>query len=181
MLDDPPVRNVSDQPGTPLDWSAHAEAVLAGVHARPSWKEVALGLVEDAVPSLGPDAAVLVREPDGTWPVAAGANLRQVEFGLVVDDDHTLVGLGTKQHPVAVVPDTDLIRSDLIGAPLASRRCLLVALVFPLPVLLVIGRPAGPFDKQDVQAAVGLVERWRWPLASALQRRDLARALQRFA
>ncbi len=180
--DDAPAEVASTAPQAPaLDWAAHAAAVLAGLHARPSWKEVAQAVVDDAAPALGPSACLLVRESDATWPVAAGVGLRELEFGLVVDDDHAVVGLGTKQHPVAVVPDTDMIRSDLIGAPLASRRCLLVALVFPLPVLLVIGRAEGPFDQADVKAAVGLVERWRWPLSSALQRRDLARALQRFA
>ena len=150
--DEPPVEQARVQQAQPLDWSAHAAAILAALHARPSWKEVAQGVAEEAAQVLGPSAALLVREPDGTWPVAAGVDLRQIEFGFVVDDEHTLVGLGTKQHPVAVVPDTDVLRSERPGAPLASRRCLLVALVFPLPVLLVVGRSEGPFDQGDVKS-----------------------------
>jgi hypothetical protein len=108
--------------GTALPWPALARQLLDQVASLPSLAQLAQRLAAEVAAESGLDVAVLVQDPqDGCWDVVGGAGLRTLEWGQRIDEAHWLVVTGQDRGPGLHVPDTDRVRSDLVGAPLASR------------------------------------------------------------
>ena len=78
-----------------------------------------------------------------------------------------------------LIEDTDIVRQQLAGAPLAAWRHLLAV---PVPdvraaVVLARGQEAGPFTDRDLTAVVPTVREAATLLAQAIETRHLARLL----
>jgi hypothetical protein len=70
------------------------------------------------------------------------------------------------------------VRARLVGAPLASRRCLMVASLTPVPAILMIGRSDAAFSPDDVKALGAALGNLRAILELAVRWRDIVAALQ---
>jgi hypothetical protein len=104
-----------------LDWRVIANQLTHAVQGIPPIPLVAQTMADELAASSGAHVAVMVRDDRGCWRVEGGAGLRSFEWAQTIDDDHWLVMAGRQEHPSLMVMDTDVVRSDLIGAPLASR------------------------------------------------------------
>jgi hypothetical protein len=171
-----PAQPVRWRPG----WEELASAVLDEYERAETWQQVAQRVVDDVAGWVETDAALLVRERDATWYPVAGVGLRPLEFGLRVPDTHPAVQSVTPQAPVVIVQDTDVVRSAIAGLPLASRRSVLVGRMPGVDALLVVGTSARGLGQEDVQRVGVVLSHLAVPMRSALERRALAEALQRF-
>jgi len=138
-------------------------------------------VVKSGVERTGADAgAVLV--PDGDqWSVAGGMGLRPVEHRFQLASDSWLVrevALGSRG---VIIEDSDIARSRLRGAPLASWRHLIAA---PVPrvgaVILLARRDDPPFDEGALAHLAAVAEEASPHLAASIDVRALARALDGF-
>lgn len=108
-------------PAPTLDWRVIANQLTHAVQGIPAISLVAQTMADELAANSGAHVAVMVRDDRGSWRVEGGAGLRAFEWAQTIEDDHWLVMAGRDQHPSLMVMDTDVVRSDLIGAPLASR------------------------------------------------------------
>ena len=161
-------------------WEDLATALLDHLEGLDSWHDVAQRIAQDAAAWTETDTAVLLREADGTWVPVAGVGLRQLEFGLKLLDTHPAVLFVTEQSPVVVVEDTDELRGAIANMPLASRKSVLIGRVPGLDAMLVAGTSARALGQEDVQRVGVVVTHLARPLREALERRDVAAAVQRF-
>jgi hypothetical protein len=136
-------------------------------------------LADDVVERADADAAAVL-VPDGpVWRVSAGVGLRPLERRLVLDESHWMITEIASTGRAVLVEDTDIVRQQLAGAPLAAWRHLLAV---PVPdvraaVILARGQEAGPFTDRDLTAVVPTVREAATLLAQALEARRLARML----
>ncbi len=128
------------------------------------------------------EAGVLLLREGDRWTVASGAGLRPLEFRYELGPDHWLVATVCQAERAVVVADTDIARSELSGAPLASWRNL-VALPIPAAEgVLLLARRADPgFTEADLEQLTEVIREARQPLAEAVAVRRLARELIRYA
>ena len=98
-----------------------ARQLLDQVAGLPSLSMLAQRLAAEVAVENGVDVAVLVHDARDGWGVAGGAGLRSLEWGQRIEDTHWLVVTGQDRGPSLHIPDTDRVRADLVGAPLASR------------------------------------------------------------
>jgi CheY-like chemotaxis protein len=136
-------------------------------------------LADDVIERADADsAAILV--PDGPiWRVSGGVGLRPLERRLVLEDSHWLISEIGSAGRAVLIEDTDIIRQQLAGAPLAAWRHLLAV---PVPdvraiVVLARGREGGPFTDRDLSAVISPVREAAALLAQAVETRRLARML----
>jgi hypothetical protein len=144
-------------------------------------RETADVVIVDAVERTAASAgAVLV--PDGErWRVVAGIRLRPREHRYELDADSWLVNEIARGYRGAIIEDTDVARSPLHGAPLASRRHLLAVPVSTVEGLLLVGRDEDPPFTEDDLLMLARVGQEAAPLLSAaVATRSLARALSEF-
>jgi hypothetical protein len=126
----------------------------------------------------GADVAVLVRDDDGVWRVEAGVGLRTFEHGQHLPTDHWLVQAGRDRGPTLVVRDTDAVRTELVGAPLASRRQLVRTQLPNTPLMVCAGWSD---DETRVPPAelTTVVRRHESDVRDAVALRQVVRALER--
>ncbi len=136
-------------------------------------------LADDVIERADADAAAIL-VPDGpVWRISGGVGLRPLERRLVLEDSHWLITEIGSAGRAVLIEDTDIIRQQLSGAPLAAWRHLLAV---PVPdvraiVVLARGKEAGPFTDRDLSAVIAPVREAAALLAQALATRRLARAL----
>jgi hypothetical protein len=141
--------------------------------------DTAQALADDVVERADADAAAVL-VPDGAiWRVSAGVGLRPLERRLILDESHWMITEIASTGRAVLVEDTDIVRQQLAGAPLAAWRHLLAV---PVPdvraaVILARGQEAGPFTDRDLTAVVPTVREAATLLAQALEARRLARLL----
>ena len=141
--------------------------------------DTAQALADEIVDRADADAAAVL-VPDGSvWRVAGGVGLRPFERRLVLDAQHWLIAEIAIGGRALLVEDTDVVRAQLAGAPLATWRRLLAV---PIPdvraaVVLARGSESGAFGDSDLDAVVDPVREGTGLLRSALQTRSLARLL----
>lgn len=133
-----------------------------------------VGRAAELVPG---DVALLVRDR-GAWPVAACIGLRRLELSQIPTDGHLVTTLGDSHSPITVIAVTDAVRARLVGAPLASRRSLLVASLAPVPAILMIGRSDAAFSPDDVKALGKALGGLRAIVEFAVRWRDIVAAMQ---
>jgi hypothetical protein len=136
-------------------------------------------LSDDVVERTGADAAAILVPDGAVWRVSGGVGLRPLERRLVLDAAHWLIEQVVGGERPVLVADSDQVRQQLAGAPLAAWRHLLAV---PVPavravVLLARGPEAPPFGDEQVQALAGSLDEATALLQSALQLRHLARLL----
>jgi hypothetical protein len=141
--------------------------------------DTAQALADDVIERADADAAAVLI-PDGSiWRVSAGVGLRPLERRLELADSHWLIiEIGSAGRAV-LIEDTDIIRQQLSGAPLAAWRHLMAV---PVPdirgiVVLARGEEGGPFSDHDLSAVIAPVREAAALLAQAVETRRLARLL----
>ena len=97
----------------------------------------------------------------------------------MLEDSHWLITEIGSAGRAVLIEDTDIIRQQLAGAPLAAWRHLLAV---PVPdvraiVVLARGSEGGPFTDRDLSAVIAPVREAAALLAQAVQTRRLARVL----
>jgi hypothetical protein len=126
----------------------------------------------------GDAAAILV--PDGPiWRVSGGVGLRPLERRRELTQSHWLITEIGAAGRAVLIEDTDIIRQQLAGAPLAAWRHLLAV---PVPevrgiVVLARGKDHGAFTDVDLSAVIAPVREAAALLTQAVETRRLARAL----
>lgn len=144
-------------------------------------RETADVVIADAVERTAACAGALLVPDGGRWRVAAGVHLRPLEHRYELDADSWLVHEIARGHRGAIIEDTDVARSPLHGAPLASHRHLLAVPVPTVEGLLLVARDDDPGFTQDDLLMLARVGQEAAPLLSAaLETRALARALSEF-
>ncbi len=130
--------------------------------------------------------AVLVPD-DGCWRTTAGIGLRSLELRCAIADDHWLVETIVRPRRGMVVAQSDIIRPQLVGAPLASRDHLMAVPVMAVPsmdvgAVIIVARDGDrPFEDDELAALADLAREAMPLLADALAVRAAARELARFA
>jgi hypothetical protein len=136
-------------------------------------------LADDVVERADADAAAVLVPDGGVWRVSAGVGLRPLERRLVLDPTHWMISEIADPGRAVLIEDTDIVRQQLAGAPLAAWRHILAV---PVPevraaVVLARGQEAGPFTDRDLTAVVPTVREASTLLSQAIEVRDLARRL----
>jgi hypothetical protein len=136
-------------------------------------------LADDVVERADADAAAVLVPDGGVWRVSGGVGLRPLERRLVLDATHWMIAEIAHPGRAVLIEDTDIVRQQLAGAPLAAWRHLLAV---PVPdvhaaVILARGQEAGPFTDRDLTAVVPTVREAATLLAQAIETRQLARLL----
>ena len=144
-------------------------------------RETAEVVIADAVERTAAGAGALL-VPDGRrWRVAAGVHLRPLEHRYELDADSWLVDEIARGYRGAIIADTDVARSPLYGAPLASWRHLLAVPVPLVEGLLLVARDGDPaFTEDDLLMLAQLGQEAAPLFSAALETRALARALSEF-
>jgi hypothetical protein len=136
-------------------------------------------LADDVIERADADAAAIL-VPDGPiWRVSGGVGLRPLERRLELSESHWLISEIGSGGRAVLIEDTDIIREQLAGAPLAAWRHLLAV---PVPavrgiVVLARGKEGGPFSDRDLSAVIAPVREAAALLAQAVAARRLARKL----
>ncbi|HST85804.1 MAG TPA: hypothetical protein VLL08_28970 [Kineosporiaceae bacterium] len=136
-------------------------------------------LADDVIERADADAAAIL-VPDGPiWRVSGGVGLRPLERRLELSESHWLISEIGSGGRAVLIEDTDIIREQLSGAPLAAWRHLLAV---PVPavrgiVVLARGKEGGPFTDRDLSAVIAPVREAAALLAQAVDARRLARKL----
>jgi CheY-like chemotaxis protein len=144
-----------------------------------SVSDTAQVLADDVIERADADAAAIL-VPDGpVWRVSGGVGLRPLERRLELPESHWLITEIGAAGRAVLIEDTDIIRQQLSGAPLAAWRHLLAV---PVPdvrgiVVLARGKEGGPFSDRDLSAVIAPVREAAALLAQAVQTRRLARLL----
>lgn len=143
--------------------------------------EIADVVIADALDrTLAEAAALLV--PDGAcWRVTAGVNLRALEHRLELDESSWLVQEVALRGLGLLVEGTDIARTALQGAPLASWQHLLVTPVTMVRGVLILARSEAAFQESDLDEQATLGREAGPLLQAAMETRTLARALSPFA
>lgn len=128
--------------------------VLEVTSSTPSPRTLLEQLVLTLARNTDGDVAVLRQEADGAWAAAAGQGLRSIELRSIRHLPGPVAALRDRVAVLAV-GETDYLRTQLAGFPLARHRSLLI-LRQPLELLTVIGREA-PFEKRDINASMEAV------------------------
>ena len=145
-------------------------------------RETAEVVVADAVERTSAHAGALLVPDGGRWRVAAGLHLRSLEHRYELDSDSWLVDEIARGYRGVIVENTDVARTGLHGAPLASRRHLLAVPVPTVEGLLLVARDEDPaFTEDDVLNLARVGQEAAPLLSSALDTRALARALWEFS
>lgn len=140
---------------------------------------IARAVAEDACQRVsGTASAVLITDGE-LCVVAAGVGLRPLELRLQLDVGHWLMRQVVRGGHGVIVEGTDVMRGDLMGAPLAAAEHLLVVPVALVGGLLMVGRDSRgvAFTSRELASVSVLASEAAEPLREALQLRDLARTL----
>ena len=124
-------------------------------------------------------SAVLV--PDGeVWRVAASDRLRPLEERVQVAATHWLVTEVVGKGHGLLFEDTDVARTKLSGAPLASWPNLLAMPIPDVDAVVLLARREKPFRRADLTAARQSLGAAPHQLREAVDIRHLARSLSQF-
>ena len=164
------------------DAASLVRQLAASVHELYGVRETAEVVVADAVERTAADAGALLLPDSGRWRVAAGIGLRPLEHRYELHSDSWLVDEIARGYRGAIIENTDVARSPLHGAPLASRRHLLAVPVPSVEGLLLVARNDDPAFSEDDVLVLARVGQEAAPLVSAaLDTRALARAMWEFS
>jgi hypothetical protein len=169
----------------PLGAEAAASLVrqlMVVVHELYGVRETAEVVVADAVERTSAHAGALLVPDEGRWRVAAGLHLRSLEHRYELGPDSWLVDEIARGYRGVIIENTDVARTGLQGAPLASRRHLLAVPVPTVEGLLLVARDEDPaFTEDDVLNLARVGQEAAPLLSAALDTRALARALWEFS
>lgn len=152
----------------------HLES-LAGV------QETAEVVLAESQERSGAEAGCVLLPDGDLCQVSAGAGMRQLENRLRLDAGHWLVEEVIGRQHGLLVTDSDIARSRMAGAPLAHWRHLLGVPIGEVGGLILLAREKAPFSERDLRAVADVADEAGPLLSSALDLRQLARALVEYA
>jgi hypothetical protein len=176
---EPSPKSAGTPPPPPAPWPALARQLLDQVAGLPSVAASAQRLADEVATECAADVAVLVHQPGAGWSVEGGVGLRPLEWGQRVEEDHWLVQVGRERGPGLQVPDTDTVRANLIGAPLASRPQLARYVSRDGRFMICVGWSGAATTGDKVVLLAAAAARHEQALADALQLRAVAEELCR--
>jgi hypothetical protein len=160
-------------------WQQFAGQLRQAVRGIPALPTAVQALAVEIAGISGADVVVLVRDGTGSWLVEGGVGLRPFEWGQTLDDNDWLVMTGRDKYPSLLVADTDAVRGDLVGAPLASRRQLVRTHASTTPVMVCAGWPDDTDGGARVALVVAALKRHEPAINAALELRHFVRTLVR--
>lgn len=170
-----------EPPGPPPQrWRASAIELARQLAETPTVTDVCDELCRRLTQTCPVDAVAVLVRTDDRWLIEGSVGLRPLEHRLNLGEDDWLVQELRGGPPVLVVPDTDVVRSQLAFTPLASRASLLAVCFGDQQSLLLAGRNGEPFSRKDVTKVTSQVADETERLTLALDARALARELARF-
>jgi hypothetical protein len=176
----PPPAAKPGEPRPPAS-DAYVTALLDWAHDLTGLAECAEVVVAELADRVRAEAAVLLL-PDGReWRVAGGTGLRPLEERAALAEDHWLVKNVVLAGDGLLTDDTDAVRDEMIGAPLASWQRVLAVPIPDVRGLFVAARSGDGFDESSLAAAVAVGAEAAPLLRDALAVRALARALAPYA
>ncbi|HEX4818446.1 MAG TPA: hypothetical protein VFV66_37390 [Nonomuraea sp.] len=178
----PPARPAAPTPPPTKRESAmtRVTALIDDTPRLPLVRSVAETLRRHLTAAVGCDASgVLVRDND-IWRVAAGEHLRPLEERLQLASDHWLVAEVIEAHHGLIIKDTDIARTRLGGAPLASWPNLMALPVADVQAFVLLARSAKVFTRKELTLARREVDGFRDQLQDSIDVRTLARRLREF-
>jgi hypothetical protein len=178
-----PAPPAAARPGEPRPPASdeHVAALLAWARDLTGVAECAEVVVAELAERVGAEAAALLL-PDGPeWRVAGGTGLRPLEERARIGEDHWLVKNVVLGGEGVITDDTDAVREELAGAPLASWQRMLAVPVPHVRGLFVAARSGEAFGDEAIAAAVAVGAEAAPLLQDALAVRALARALAPYA
>jgi hypothetical protein len=170
-------RPVQEVRADAIDLVRELMPLVARLSRLPEVAEMARVRVTSVVPCEA--SAVLLRDGD-VWRVAAGDRLRPLEERVQIPSTHWLVTEVVEQGHGLLFRDTDIARTRLSGAPLASWPDLLAMPVPDVDAVILLARRDKPFGRADLTAARQSLGAATLQLQEAVDTRDLARALSPF-
>lgn len=174
LPDDDLEPSTPDRLPVPRGLVSRMEQVAAFARASRSVTEVAEDLAGALSARLSSDVAVLVRH-GGSWRVVAGVGLRPLEWR-DLDELPGAMSVLSADRPTLTIGDSDDMRGQLAGVPLARHLSLVMSL--QEDVLVLLGREL-PFRKPDVRTMLKLVAGERRDMETARELLRLAASLQR--
>jgi hypothetical protein len=155
-------------------------ALLPHADQLPRMPEVGGSALVQSLAVTSADAGALLVREDDRWVVMASSGLRSLELRAELGPDHWLVATVCLGRRAVLVRDTDVARSHLAGAPLASARYLLAVPVDHLDGILMAARRNGPaFAEEDLLRFAAVGRGASAALAEAAEVHRLAKALAR--
>ena len=155
-------------------------ALLPHADQLPWMPEVGGSALVQSLAMTSADAGALLVREDDRWVVMASSGLRPLELRAELGPDHWLVATVCLGRRAVLVGDTDVARSQLAGAPLASARHLLAAPVEHLDGLLIVARRNGPaFTEEDLRRLAEVSRESSAALTEAAEVHQLVKALAR--
>jgi len=142
-------------------------------------QDAAQAIAEELVERTDADAGVVL-VPDGpVWRVSGGVGLRPIERRLTLTASHWVIAQTVGTERGIIVEDTDAVRSNLTGAPLAAWRHLLGVPVPTTRVLALLARSGEtePFTERDLTTVLGVARDAAAVFRDAVEARALARLL----
>jgi hypothetical protein len=125
-------------------------------------------------------SAVLVPDGDG-WRVAAGYRLRPLEERIQIESTHWLISEVVSQGHGVLIRDTDIARTKLSGAPLASWPNLLALPITEVDAVVLLARRTKAFTRSELTSARQALGSASSQLREAVDTRNLARAMGVFS
>jgi hypothetical protein len=158
----------------------HVRQLAAAAPQLRGLQDVAEDLLQAAIDAVSSQAgAVLV--PDGEyWRVAAGLEVRHVEWRLALPADSWVIDETVGQRHGVIVEGTDIARQRLSGVPLASWDHLIVAAAPNSDVVLLLAREEPAYTDDDMRGLQATGEKFTKSLRDSIELRELSRSLQRF-
>ncbi|MCE0538311.1 hypothetical protein LWF15_22690 [Kineosporia rhizophila] len=174
---------VTGRPGVDGEPALRTADLIRALHERSGElygvSDTAQVLADDVIERASADAAAIL-VPDGpVWRVSGGVGLRPLERRLELNAEHWLITEVGGPGRAVLVDDTDIVRQQLAGAPLAAWRHLMAVPVPDVRVIVVLARneEGGAFAAHDLNAVHQPVRESAALLAQAIETRRLARAL----
>ncbi|MDP9220479.1 MAG: hypothetical protein M3P23_08060, partial [Actinomycetota bacterium] len=160
-------------------WQDLAGQLSQAVNGIPALPAAAQALAQEVAGTSGADVVVLVRDDSGIWQVEGGVGLRPFEWAQTLDDSDWIVVTGRNQYPSLLVADTDAVRGDLVGAPLASRHQIVRTHGTHAPFMVCAGWGDNADGKTRVAMVVAGVMRHEAAVSQAMELRRFVRTLVR--
>jgi hypothetical protein len=176
----PPATPLPGEPRPPAS-DEYVAALIAWARDLTGVAECAEVVVAELAERVGAEAAVLLLPDGDEWRVAGGTGLRPLEERARLAEDHWLVRNVVLAGDGLLTDDTDAVRDEMIGAPLASWQRVVAVPVPDVRGLFVAARSGETFGEDALAVAVAVADEAAPLLKDALAVRTLARALAPYA
>lgn len=132
---------------------------------------------EDIAVNAAAEAVAVLIQAGEDFITIGGAALRAVERRGRISRDHWLVAAVVRREQALVVENTEMVRRQLQGAPLASREHVMALPIAGVAGLVIAARSEDAFDEHSIHVALGTANQAGPHLVASIRARELARLL----